>query len=154
MFGIGKKTIVIAAPVEGSVIDITEVNDSVFSQKMLGDGFAVEPATSDITAPCDGKVVLLADTLHAVAVETGKVQLLIHVGIDTVTLQGHGFISHVKPGMTIRKGETLLSFDAAYLASQGKAATVVIIVTNLEDIHGCITKNLENKSAVLKISYK
>lgn len=119
MFGFGKRKLKLAAPVAGRIIDITEVADDVFSSKMMGDGFAVEPSAEadTIVAPCDGEVTLVAKTLHAVALRADGVELLIHVGLDTVELAGEGFHALVKAGDQVRRGTPLLQFDRAALVA-------------------------------------
>ena len=134
-------------------MDITAVADEAFSAKMLGDGFAVEPQAGEnvIRAPFDGKVALLADTLHAVAVESHKAQLLIHIGVDTVDLGGQGFTAQVEEGAQVRKGQPLISFDREYIESQGKDLTIMVVLTNMYGKIDIVSKNLSNPQSVLKI---
>lgn len=153
MFGFGKKKISIASPIPGTVIDITAVDDKVFSQKMMGDGLAIEPTDNKITAPCDAKVILLADTLHAVALESKGIQYLIHIGLDTVTLNGEGFKAAVKTGDTVHQGDLLIEFDKQFLQNKGKPDTVVIVITNLDDINGNMKKHFDDINNLLEISY-
>lgn len=153
MFGLNKKTITFASPAAGDIIDITAVKDEAFSRKMLGDGFAVEPSGTTVTAPADGKIIVLADTLHAVALETDKVEYLIHVGIDTVELKGQGFQAHVATGDQVKKGDTLITFDKEYLKEQKKLSTIVVVVTNLDDLKAKISKNLTDADKTMEITY-
>ena len=131
MFGFGKKEEVkIASPLDGKIIDITAVNDPVFADKMMGDGFAVVPSdgADTIVAPCDGKIMLVPDTRHAVAIaagDSGKLELLIHVGLDTATLGGEGFTALVSTGDSVKRGDALIKFDGALLKSKGKDATTM-----------------------------
>lgn len=153
LFGFGKKEKDIAAPVAGTILDITEVNDAVFSQKMMGDGFAVEPAAGadTITAPCDGTIKLLADTLHAVAIESDGLEVLIHVGIDTVELGGRGFKALTQQGAKVRRGDALIRFDAASIKKEGKPLTTIIALTNGAEKAKKIEKHLEQAERVLTV---
>lgn len=132
MFGFGKKEKNIAAPVDGRIIDITAVEDEVFSQKLMGDGFAVEPAegTDTIAAPCDGTVRLLADTLHAVAIDADGLEVLIHIGLDTVELGGNGFAALTQQGAKVHRGDPLIRFDADIIREEGKPLTTMVVLTN------------------------
>ena len=133
MFGFGKKKqFTIAAPVEGKIIDITDVADDVFSTKMMGDGFAVEPAGDTVKAPCDGMVKLLAHTLHAVAIEREGVELLIHIGLDTVELEGKGFKALTKQGAMVKAGDPLVQFDRKTIEAAGKSLTTMLVITNAD----------------------
>jgi glucose-specific phosphotransferase system IIA component len=137
MFDFLKKkdeTVVLYKPVEGEVIDITDVQDDMFSTKMMGDGVAIEPNSETILSPCDGKVLLVPKTLHAVALEAQNgAEVLIHIGIDTVELKGKGFTAYVSTGDMVKKGDKLIGFDAGYIRGEGKALTVPIVITNGED---------------------
>ncbi len=160
MFGFGKKEEVkIASPLDGKIIDITAVNDPVFADKMMGDGFAVVPSdgADTIVAPCDGKIMLVPDTRHAVAIaagDSGKLELLIHVGLDTATLGGEGFTALVSTGDSVKRGDALIKFDGALLKSKGKDATTMIVITNGDDAVKSMTKNLNEKSSVLTVAVK
>lgn len=154
MFGFGKKKITVAAPVTGSLIDITDVKDEVFSSKMMGDGFAVEPDGDTVVAPCDGKIVLLANTLHAVALEQDGVQLLIHIGLDTVELDGKGFKPFIKNGDTVKKGDALIQFDRDYLTAQQKPLTTMVVITNMDERVKNLEKDFNNKDKVMTIQVK
>jgi glucose-specific phosphotransferase system IIA component len=154
VFGFGKKKITVAAPVTGSLIDITDVKDEVFSSKMMGDGFAVEPDGDTVVAPCDGKIVLLAKTLHAVALEQDGVQLLIHIGLDTVELDGKGFTAFIKDGDTVKKGDALIQFDREYLTAQQKPLTTMVVITNMDERVKSVEKDLQDKDKVMTIQVK
>lgn len=134
MFNFLKKkddTLYLYKPVEGKVIDITEVQDSMFSDKLMGDGVAIEPSGAEILSPCDGKVLLVPKTLHAVAIEAANgVEVLVHIGMDTVELKGQGFTSHVSAGDAIKRGDRLISFDREYIEKMGKSLTTPIVITN------------------------
>lgn len=125
----------IAAPVSGKILPLEEVADPTFASKVLGDGFAVEPETSEVKAPFDGTVQLVYDTGHAVGVisDSGK-EVLIHIGIDTVSMNGEGFDIHVKEGQKVKKGDVLVEADLQKIQAAGKATTVMLIVTSGEEV--------------------
>lgn len=156
MFGFGKRKLALAAPVAGRIIDIEEVADEVFSAKMMGDGFAVEPSADadTITAPCNGEVTLVAKTLHAVALRAGGVEILIHVGLDTVELAGKGFHALVKAGDRVRRGTPLLRFDRALIEAQGKRLTTMLVLTNEEEKVKSLEKHLQAPETVLTVTVK
>jgi PTS system glucose-specific IIA component len=155
LFSKKKKKLTIYAPVAGKVMDVTEVPDAVFAGKMMGDGVGIEPEGNVIAAPCDGKVILIANTLHALAIEAQGVEILIHVGMDTVELGGQGFTSHVKCGDTIKKGDKLISFDREYIIEKGKPLITPIVITNMEQAVVSIEKTLKSADgAVMQIEIK
>lgn len=153
MFNFLKKkdeAIILYRPVEGEVIDITDVRDDMFSTKMMGDGIAIEPESETILSPCDGKVLLVPRTLHAVALEAQNgAEILVHIGIDTVELKGKGFTCHVNAGDMVKKGDKLISFDAEYIKGEGKALTIPVVITNGEDKGIEIKKSLGNSTDVI-----
>lgn len=125
----------IRAFISGKVIPIEEVADPVFSGKMLGDGLAIEPTSELITAPCDGVVTtVMSDSKHAVGMTAANgMELLIHEGIDTVSLNGEGFKLYVNEGDKVKAGDKLLRFDAALISSKGLQTTCILAVTNSDD---------------------
>lgn len=134
MFGLFNKKVELHAPVSGSVIEITEVNDPVFSQKMMGEGFAVKPTDGKINAPIDGRVKSIFPTLHAIALEMKDGQeLLLHIGIDTVELNGEGFQSRLVEGQTVKIGDPLVQVDLAFLAEKGKEDVIIIVFPELKN---------------------
>ena len=112
---------------------MNQIPDEVFSAGVLGACCGIEPEEGRVYAPIDGKISQLADTLHAVGLEAGGMEILIHVGVDTVDMNGDGFKSEVKPGQTVRKGNLLLTMDLAKIHEAGHPATVIMAVTNSDD---------------------
>lgn len=129
-----KKELDLYAPITGKLIDITEVKDQVFSQKILGDGIAIEPKEGVLYAPYDCEVVQLFHTLHAIGLKAKDVELLVHIGMDTVELNGEGFKGFVNEGDHVKKGQKLIEFDIDYIKSQGKEATTPIVITNMDAV--------------------
>lgn len=125
-----KKTINLMMPIEGQVIKIEEVPDPAFSQKMLGDGFAIKPSAGKVYSPVSGKIVQRFPTNHAIGIEsTEGLEVLIHFGINTVELNGEGFKNHVDVGDEVEAGELLLEVDLGYIKGQGKSLITPIVFT-------------------------
>ncbi|WP_302925782.1 PTS sugar transporter subunit IIA [Holdemania filiformis] len=108
----------ITAVISGRLLPLSEVRDEVFAQKMLGDGAAIQPEGEIVAAPCDGKITMLYPTLHAFGlVNPDGLEILVHIGIDTVSLQGKGFKAYVQEGDTVKRGDKIIRFDS-YLMNQ------------------------------------
>lgn len=123
-----------AAPVAGQAVPLEDVNDAVFSQKILGDGLAIRPEADEILAPLDGEVTSLPDTMHAVGLHGDNgMDILIHVGIDTVNLQGKHYQAFVKAGDRVRRGDRLLHFDRKAIEEAGYETVTPVLLTNTED---------------------
>ena len=126
--------VVIASPLDGRVIPLAEIEDGVFSEKMVGDGFAVEPTGSQVYAPSDCTVATVFGTKHAIGLTTPEgCELLIHLGIDTVQLGGAPFTIHVKEGDTLKKGDLIGSFDAQAILDAGYRTVTPVVVTNSDE---------------------
>ncbi|SFB24357.1 glucose PTS transporter subunit IIA [Clostridium frigidicarnis] len=134
-------------PIDGKVVELSEVPDEVFSQKLLGDGFAVDTTGNKIFAPTSGEVVVLFPTKHAVAInaESG-LEILVHIGIDTVELQGEGFTSHVNVGDKVKKGDLLITIDRDKILSAGKSLVTPVIITNMDKVEELKTNFGEEKA--------
>ena len=125
------KAIVIASPLNGKVIPLEEVADGVFSEKMVGDGFAVEPTDNQVYAPADCEVTTVFGTKHAIGLTTPEgCELLIHLGIDTVQLNGAPFTINIKEGDTLKKGDLIGSFDEKAILDAGYRTVTPVVVTN------------------------
>ncbi|PPD63604.1 glucose-specific PTS transporter subunit IIBC [Staphylococcus pseudintermedius] len=128
----GSRSVTIVAPCDGEVIPLSEVPHQVFSGGMMGDGVGFIPRQSEIVAPFHGKVKALFPTKHAIGIEsTDGVELLIHIGIDTVKLNGEGFESFVKVGDEVAEGQLLMKVDLEYLQQHAPSIVTPMIVTNL-----------------------
>ncbi|WHX80216.1 glucose-specific PTS transporter subunit IIBC [Priestia flexa] len=123
----------IVSPIEGELVPLSEVPDQVFSQKLMGDGFAIIPKTGTVVAPVDGKIVNLFPTKHALGIEstTGQ-EILIHFGIDTVNLKGEGFDALVAQGDEVKQGQPLLQVDLDFVKSNAPSTITPVIFTNLQ----------------------
>ena len=110
----------IGSPCKGKAVALTEVPDPTFSEKILGDGFAVIPSEGKIYAPADGEVTVVFDTLHAITMTTDQgAELLIHIGMDTVALKGEGYTPKVEAGASVKKGDLLMEFDMDFIKEKG-----------------------------------
>ena len=124
----------IKSPMNGTVIPLSEVPDAVFSSEMLGKGFGVEPSEGKAYAPVDGEVTTVFDTKHAIGLMSKHgVELLIHIGMDTVKLNGKGFDVKVKTGDQVKAGDLLAEFDMDFIKGEGYPVTTAVVVTNTDD---------------------
>ena len=141
----------IKSPMNGTVIPLSEVPDAVFSSEMLGKGFGVEPSEGKAYAPVDGEVTTVFDTKHAIGLMSKHgVELLIHIGMDTVKLNGKGFDVKVKTGDQVKAGDLLAEFDIDLIKGEGYPVTTAVVVTNTDDCEeigevrtGAATKDTE-----------
>lgn len=118
------------APLEGTIVPLDDVPDQVFSDRLMGDGIAIKPSIGEVHAPFNGKVQMVFPTKHAIGlVSDSGLELLIHIGLDTVKLNGEGFTIHVDPGQDIRQDDILVSFDLETIRQQAKSDVTPIIVT-------------------------
>jgi PTS system glucose-specific IIA component len=130
-----KKEISIVAPVSGRVIPLEQVPDPVFSQKLAGDGIAIQPSDGVLVAPFDGKVSHLFHTNHAISLQSDAgLEILIHIGIDTVKLNGQGFDSFVKTGDQVKTGDVLVTFDLPALEAAGCPTVTPVLITDEKQV--------------------
>ncbi len=132
--GKAASTTIIYSPVNGEAADLSEVPDEAFAGRMMGDGAMVIPSDGEVRAPEDGEVCFVFDTKHAVGFETSsKLALLIHMGIDTVNLNGKGFEAFVKNGDQVKKGDLLLKLDLEYIKTHAPSLASPVLCTELSD---------------------
>ena len=125
------KTLAIVAPVDGAYKTIEEVPDDTFAAKILGDGFAVAPTSGTVVAPVSGTVTTVANAKHAVGITTpGGVEVLVHIGVDTVQLNGAPFDMLVAAGQTITAGKPIERVDLQAVKDAGKPTDVIVVFTN------------------------
>ncbi|MCR6112107.1 PTS transporter subunit EIIC [Bacillus sp. A301a_S52] len=126
--------VAVAMPIEGIIKPLSEVPDKMFAEKMMGDGFAIDPTVGRVVSPVDGKVVNLFTTKHAIGLQAEDgTEILIHVGIDTVKLKGEGFEAHIQQGDEVTVGQELLTFDLESIKEKAPSVMTPIIFTNLSD---------------------
>lgn len=134
----------LTAPVNGEIMPLEQVPDPVFSQKIMGDGIAFRPTAGNVVAPIDGEIVLVADTKHAIGIRTTDgIEILIHIGLDTVQLKGEGFTVHVEQGEQVQAGQTLLTCDLDYLRNHAKGIVTPMVISNGHEISATYSKTTE-----------
>lgn len=150
MFGIFKKSkkgLEIKAPVKGNIIKLEQVEDPVFAQKVVGDGVAIDPKENKVLSPVDGEVIQVFPTKHAIGLRAeNNVEILIHVGLDTVSLKGEGFEVHVNANDKVRVGDPLITFDMDVLREKAKSLVIPIVITNHKDMKSIEPKEGEVNS--------
>ena len=147
----------ISSPMTGKLVELKEVNDATFASGLMGKGVAIVPSVGEAVAPEDGEVVSLFRTKHAIGFQTDSgAEMLIHIGIDTVKLDGQHFEAHVEAGQKVKKGERLVSFDIGAIKQAGFEVTTPIIITNSDDYLDveCIFKqdDVQQGDALLALS--
>ena len=136
------------APLAGWAAPLEEAPDAVFAERMLGDGLAIDPTGSSLCAPCDGQVIGVHHTRHAVTLraENGA-EILMHIGLETVGLAGEGFEVHVSDGETVSAGTPLITFDIDLLARRAKSLMTPIVITNGDDF--VITERVQDRAVAV-----
>ena len=143
MFGLFKKKTgepkVLVATQNGRSVDITTLPDPVFAEKMLGDGFAVAPSDGIVAALADGEIIDVQDSLHAYGIRTDDgLEILVHIGINTVALNGEGFQCHVQVGNRVKAGDVLAEADLGLMKEKGYETYTITLITNMDAV-----KNLQ-----------
>lgn len=129
-----KKKIMIGSPVAGEAVPVSEVNDPTFAEGILGKGVAIKPSDGNIYAPADGTIGLLFETLHAVSIQTDDgAEILVHIGLDTVTLKGEGFEAHATTGDKVKKGDLLITVDLDKVKAAGLDVITPMLICNTDD---------------------
>ena len=119
----------------GEIVKLEDVPDPVFAGKMIGDGLAIDPVDGEVFAPCAGKVVQVFPTKHALGIHTKEgVDVLIHIGIDTVGLKGQGFKAFISEGDDVRMGDKLLEVDLEYIKENAKSTITPVLITNMDKV--------------------
>ncbi|MED3727509.1 PTS glucose transporter subunit IIA [Priestia filamentosa] len=149
----------IYSPLTGEVISLAEVPDPVFSNKMMGDGIAIIPKEGKLVSPVEGEIVQVFPTKHAIGIKSARgVEILIHVGLETVDLKGEGFETFVKEGQSVKVGDVLSTFDIHFLESKNKEIVTPIIITNtsekLDDMEQVSTSEVSRQELILKCNLK
>lgn len=122
------------APLKGNVIPREEIPDETFASGVLGDGVGIEPEIGEVVAPFDGEISSVTDTHHAIGITgSGEMEVLIHVGIDTVNMHGDGFKIFVSEGEKVKAGQKLITFDISKIKAAGYSTTTAVLLTNSDD---------------------
>ena len=135
MLGFLKKTYELVAPVSGKILDLVDVPDEVFAQKLVGDGVAIDATGDVIVSPADGELSLLFKTYHAfgLTLDNGT-EILVHIGIDTVKLQGEGFQALAKQGRRVKKGDPIVRINRDFIKNKGYSLITPVLITNLDSV--------------------
>ncbi|WP_294401599.1 beta-glucoside-specific PTS transporter subunit IIABC [uncultured Clostridium sp.] len=154
---ISGQRVIIGSPLKGNAIALTQVEDGAFASEMLGKGLGIVPAEGKVYAPFDGTVEALFATKHAIGLKSEDgIEMLIHIGLDTVKLEGEGFTAHVSQGDKVKKGDLLVEFDIDFIKSKGYSVTTPVIISNTNDyldVFKCEAETLqvgENAIAIVK----
>lgn len=135
MFGFLRKGYKLLAPVDGKVIELSEVPDQVFAQKMAGDGIAIESTGSIVVAPCDGMLTMIFKTNHAFGITMDNgLELLVHIGIDTVALEGAGFERLASEGQFVKAGEPIIKVNREEILEKGYSLITPVLITNVDNV--------------------
>jgi len=137
MFGfLKRKTREVLSPVDGKVVEIERVDDEVFANKMVGDGVAVIPMSDTFCAPIEGTVSKLFSTNHAYSIKSSKdLEVMVHIGLETVALKGQGFERLVNEGDKVKAGEPIIRVDLPYLTEHAKDIVTPVIISEESDVH-------------------
>ena len=129
------RSLLLKAPLSGIIVPIDEVPDPVFAQKMVGDGVSIDPVTAQLVAPCDGRVIQIHSAAHAVTLQSSDgIEILMHIGLDTVQLKGRGFTARVKAGDSVRTGDALIDFDPDYVATHARSLMTQVVITSSDRV--------------------
>lgn len=125
----------IIAPISGEIVNIEDVPDVVFAEKIVGDGIAIKPTGNKIVAPVDGKIGKIFETNHAFSIESDNgIELFVHFGIDTVELKGEGFTRLAEEGQKVQKGDLVLELDLPLLEEKAKSTLTPVVISNMDEI--------------------
>ena len=129
------QTVNIISPISGNIIDIENVPDPVFSEKIVGDGIAIDPTGYNIVAPVNGKIGKIFNTIHAFSIISDEnIEIFVHFGIDTINLKGKGFKQIAKESQTVNVGDIIITLDLPFLKSHAKSIITPIVISNMEKI--------------------
>ncbi|CAH0272184.1 PTS system glucose-specific EIIA component [Peribacillus sp. Bi96] len=159
LFGKKENVEQLLAPINGQVMNMEDVPDPVFSGKMMGDGIAILPEEGLVVSPLDAEVVQVFHTKHALGLRTKSgIELLIHIGLETVNLKGEGFEVHVAEGQSVKAGDKLVTFDIEFLKSNAPSIVTPIVITNGELVEKLekttITQAHINETEIMKVYLK
>lgn len=140
-----EKDIILNAPIKGECVALSQVNDDTFSNEIMGKGVAIIPEIGEVVSPVDGKVTALFPTYHAIGITAGETEIIIHIGIDTVKLEGKHFESNVNVNDIVKKGDKLITFDIAAIKAEGYDVITPVIISNTADFSVINTFNIDKK---------
>ncbi|WP_202080504.1 PTS sugar transporter subunit IIA [Caldalkalibacillus salinus] len=147
------------SPLTGTIVSLSEVPDPTFSQKMMGDGVAIMPSEGEVVSPVEGKIVQIFPTKHAIGIESkAGIEILIHIGIETVAMNGEGFKSFVKEGDKVKAGDRLIRFDLELVKEKANDTVTPVLITNGDQVESMETMSVvqtsKGETNILKIKAK
>jgi PTS system glucose-specific IIA component len=145
----------IKSPVDGQVVALESVEDEVFSQRMAGDGVAIIPVSDTFTSPIDGVVSRIFSTNHAYSIKSKKdLEVMVHIGLDTVTLEGKGFERLVNEGDEVKAGDAIIKVDLPYISEYAKDIITPIIISDESDVSNVekIYKVVKNQDIIMEVN--
>ncbi|WP_040213183.1 PTS sugar transporter subunit IIA [Clostridium polynesiense] len=154
------KTMELKAHASGDIVKLEDVPDAVFADKMMGDGIAIMPAEGKIVSPVDGEIIQIFPTKHALGIRTENgVEILIHIGLDTVSMKGEGFTAYVEEGKKVKAGDVLVTVDLELIKKKAKSAVIPMVITNGDVIEKIEKPILSGKvtsfnETILKVTVK
>lgn len=151
--------VTLLAHMTGQYMDLTEVPDPVFSEKMMGDGFAITPTVGEVVSPVAGEIVQVFPTKHAVGIRTNNgLELLIHIGLETVAMNGEGFTTHVSAGDKVVPGDKLVTFDIELVKEKAKSTVTPCIITNMDIVKSfellSVEETVANSTDIAKVTVR
>lgn len=153
-----KKTITFKAPTSGEPLLLSNVNDEIFANLSLGDGFALNPDSNRIVSPVSGTITTIFPTKHAIGIKTKNgLEILLHMGIDTVSLNGDPFTIHTKIGENVDSGQYIVDMDRAKISNANKSSTIMVVITNMEQVDKLELSDKKHVSSgddILKVTLK
>ncbi|MEJ2489563.1 MAG: PTS glucose transporter subunit IIA [Sulfurovaceae bacterium] len=152
MFGLfEKKKLEVLAPCKGKVISLKDVNDEVFSKKMAGEGIAITPKDSIICSPIDGVITKIFPTNHAFAINNKGVEVIVHIGLNTVTLAGEGFRRLASEEQSVKAGDPIIEVDFELLRAKGIDATTPVIVSSGQKVVNEFMGDVEDNGVIMEV---
>jgi PTS system glucose-specific IIA component len=137
----------IIAPLSGEIVNIEDVPDVVFAEKIVGDGIAIKPTGNKMVAPVNGTIGKIFETNHAFSIESEDgIELFVHFGVDTVELKGEGFKRIAEEGQQVKIGDTIIEFDLALLEEKAKSILTPVVISNMDEI-----KELNKQSGIVTV---
>ncbi|MEO5903856.1 MAG: glucose PTS transporter subunit IIA, partial [Gemmatimonadaceae bacterium] len=127
-------TLRIMTPLSGVIVPLDKVPDPVFAERLVGDGVSIDPVSQDVLSPCDARVIQVHRAGHALTLDVNGIEIMIHVGLDTVELKGEGFTSRVKAGDKVRQGDKLITFDADLVARRARSLLTQVLIANMDAV--------------------
>lgn len=153
------KTLEIKSPMNGSYVPLEEIPDPVFAEKMMGEGFGIEPTDGEVAAPVAGVIMQVFPTNHAVGIKTDNgVEVLIHIGLETVAMEGRGFEGFVSEGDRVEVGDKLVVFDVDLVKEEANSTISPVIITNSDELASfnieSVTEAVKGETVVVNATVK